>query len=96
MCLEMAASVSSGSGGESLKANCLQDRLSPGSQCTFALFLVATALFPWVFLASKDSSQGIRATLISHYLDYIYKGSVSKSGERVADLWENNINSTGS
>lgn len=51
---------------------------------------------PWVFLASKDSSQGIRATLISHYLDYIYKGSVSKSGERVADLWENNINSTGS
>lgn len=43
---------------------------------------------PWVFLASKDSSQGIRATLISHYLDYIYKGSVSKSGEGGRPLGE--------
>ena len=54
---EMAASVSSGSGGESLKASCLQDRLSPGSQCTFALFLVATALFPGCFLPVKTAAR---------------------------------------
>ena len=57
--LEMAESVSSGSGGESLKASCLQDRLSPGSQCMFALFLVATALFPGCFLPVKTAARGL-------------------------------------
>lgn len=60
------------------------------------MFLVAMALFPGWFLPVKTAARGIRATLISYYLDYIYKGPVSKSGERVTDLWENNINSTGS